>query len=218
MKGWFVKMWHTVDGKATNCGAISSSQPERSKRKGHYQDSEKAVMAFGWWNTSNCSDPTGRLPKRKYPCPVFPPSSQLPPRPPVGSAWMEARRPESLADAVPKFSPQRLNRGKDQQWSGPTMLFSKMDNTEEGLEVGVGEAGWGGWGGLGGRVERCPLWESKEHVIQWDQQEVRQKLASHAQELQASLSELWTVLGISFSHGHSFRINFYHFAILIYAK
>lgn len=54
---------------------------------------------------------------------------------------MEARRPESLVDAVPKFSPQRLNRGKDQQWSGPTMLFSKMDNTEEALEVGVGEAG-----------------------------------------------------------------------------
>lgn len=62
-----------------------------------------------------------------------------------------------------------------------------MDNTEEGLEVGVGEAGCGAGGG--GRVERCPLWESKEHVIQRDQQEARQKLASHAQEVQASLSE-----------------------------
>ena len=37
----------THDGKPTNCGAISSSQPKRSKRKGHYQDSEKAVTAFG---------------------------------------------------------------------------------------------------------------------------------------------------------------------------
>lgn len=80
MKGWFIKKWQlgkTHDGKPTNCGAISSSQPKRSKRKGHYQDSEKAVMAFGWRNTSTCSDPAGRLPKRKYPCPVFPPSSQL---------------------------------------------------------------------------------------------------------------------------------------------
>ena len=31
----------------TMYGAISSSQPKRSQRKGHYQDSEEAVRAFG---------------------------------------------------------------------------------------------------------------------------------------------------------------------------